>query len=242
MTIDLEDVTVILPTRDEAANIGPFMWSLDPRVWLVVVDASEDETPALISEQRPERTTVVCQASTVTQARQIGATRARTGWLLFSDADISFSATYFYRLCAQPAGAELIYGAKRSIGDYRRYYRWFSWGQGLADWVGLPAASGSNLLIQRRAFWSCGGFDLALTVNEDSELAWRIQRMGYRVRYDPGLIVYERDHRRLQRGAVRKTVHSLTRCLLIYLDLIPARWRGSDWGYWAGRPRSQGSD
>jgi glycosyltransferase involved in cell wall biosynthesis len=241
MPIDLHDVTVILPTRNEAANIGPFLWSLDPRVWLIVVDDSEDETPALVTEQRPERTTVICQPSTVTEARQLGAGTARTGWLLFSDADVSFAATYFRRLCAHPANADLIYGAKHSSGEYRRYYRWFSWGQAMAHGLGIPAASGSNLLVRRSVFCACGGFDLQLTVNEDSEVAWRVKRMGYRVHFDRELVVYERDHRRLRQGAARKTVHSLARCLLLYLNLIPSRWRGSDWGYWASRPRSHES-
>jgi glycosyltransferase involved in cell wall biosynthesis len=241
MTIDLQDVTVIVPTRDEATNIGPFLWSLNPRVWLIVVDASEDETPTLVAQQRSERTTVICEPTTVTQARQLGAIKARTAWLLFSDADISFASTYFRRLQAHPADADLIYGAKHSAGDYQRYYRWFSWGQAVAHSLGLPAASGSNLLIRRSVFWACGGFDLQLTVNEDSELGWRVKRAGHRVCYDRELVVYERDHRRLRRGVARKTVHSLARCLLLYLNLIPARWRRSDWGYWAGRPRSQGS-
>lgn len=241
MPIDLNDITVVLPTRDEAANIGPFLWSLDPSVWLIVVDASEDETPALVTEQRPDRTTVICQPSTVTEARQLGAELAKTRWLLFSDADVSFAATYFRRLGVYPDDADLIYGAKHSIGEYRRYYHWFSWGQGLAHRLGFPAASGSNLLVRREVFWACRGFDLQLTVNEDSELAWRVKRMGHRVHFDPELVVYERDHRRLRRGVVRKTLHSVARCLLLYLNLIPSRWRGGDWGYWASRSPSRES-
>jgi glycosyltransferase involved in cell wall biosynthesis len=241
MPIDLEDITVIMPTRDEAANIGPSLWSLDPSIWLVVVDASTDETPALVAKQRPERTTVICQPSTVTEARQLGAAEARTAWLLFTDADVSFAATYFRRLHVHPADADLIYGAKHSVGDYQRYYRWFSWGQRLAHGLGVPAASGSNLLVRREVFWACGGFDLQLTVNEDSELAWRIKRTGHRVEFDPELVVYERDHRRLRRGALRKTLHSLARCALLYLNLIPSRWRGHDWGYWAGRSAARES-
>jgi glycosyltransferase involved in cell wall biosynthesis len=217
-------------------NIGPFLWSLDPQLWLIVVDASIDETPALVAAQRPERTKVICQPTRVTEARQLGAAKAKTEWLLFSDADVSFAPTYFRLLSAHAADADLIYGAKHSVSAYRVYYRWFSRGQGLAHRLGLPAASGSNLLVRRSVFWSCGGFDLQLTVNEDSELAWRVKRDGYRVRFDRRLVVYERDHRRLQRGVVRKTLHSVTRCLLLYLNLIPARWRGSDWGYWGDRP------
>ena len=82
-----------------------------------------------------------------------------------------------------------------------------------------------------------GGFDLRLTCNEDSEIAWRLARRGFKVEFDPALVVFAHDHRRLQSGVLRKTLHSLTRCALIYLNLLPDRWRRSDWGYWADRAR-----
>ncbi len=44
----LEDLTVVVPTKDEADNIGPFLDSLDDRVALVVVDASADDTREII--------------------------------------------------------------------------------------------------------------------------------------------------------------------------------------------------
>jgi len=125
-----------------------------------------------------------------------------------------------------------VYGPKLSLDSYAGYYRWFARGQRLSQALGIPAASGSNLLVSHQVFESVGGFDLRLTCNEDSELAFRIQRRGFRVHYDPDLIVYEQDHRRLKRGAARKTLHSLARCSLLYLGLMPEEWRQNDWGYW----------
>jgi hypothetical protein len=46
------------------------------------------------------------------------------------------------------------------------------------------------------------------------------------------LIVYARDHRRLERGLLGKTAHSMARCALLYADLMPSTWREADWGYW----------
>jgi hypothetical protein len=54
-----------------------------------------------------------------------------------------------------------------------------------------------------------------------------------RVAFAPGLVVYARDHRRLQRGTLRKTVHSIARCSLLYFNLMPDRCRSRDWGYWS---------
>jgi hypothetical protein len=62
---------------------------------------------------------------------------------------------------------------------------------------------------------------------------WRVKRRGYPVLFAPDLIVYARDHRRLEQGTARKTLHSISRCLLLYFNLMPARWRSHDWGYWS---------
>lgn len=228
------DLSIIVPTRNEAHNIGSFLASLPPDLPLIVVDDSDDETPHLIAKSRPHHTDIRRERSTVSQARQIGALVAATPWLLFTDADVTFSADYFDLLPAYLSGeATVMYGAKLSQGQFPHYYRWFARGQKLADFCGLPAASGSNLLIRRDAFWTVGGFDLDLSCNEDSEIVWRIQRRGYSVRFLPQLIVYARDHRRLVRqGQLGKLAHSTLRCLLLYAGLLPRAWRRHDWGYW----------
>jgi len=228
------DVSVIVPTRNEAHNIARFLNSIPRDVPLIVVDASDDETPAIIARLRPEAH-VIRQPSTVTEARQIGAARARTRWLLFTDADVSFAEDYFDHLARlQPTPAlGLIFGPKDSRDAYRAYHRWFELGQRFFALLGIPAATGSNLLIRRDAFERVGGFDLSLTCNEDSEIAWRVRRAGYAMRFIPALRVFSHDHRRLRRGVWRKVMHSSVRCTLLYLNAMPRAWRARDWGYWA---------
>jgi len=232
--MQLDQITVIVPTRNEENNIVAFCQSLPPDVWLVVVDASEDTTPDLVRRHRPERTRVVSEPSNVVEARQIGARLAETEWLLFSDADVVLAPGYGERLAAYGSErCDVLYGTKLSQDRFQAYYRRFRWGQGMLHRSGIPAASGSNLLIRRDAFWASGGFDLRLTVNEDSEIAWRLKREGYRVCFDSGLIVYARDHRRLEQGTLRKTLHSVARCALLFAGLMPERWRSANWGYWS---------
>jgi len=137
-----DEVTVIVPTKNEAHNIGAFLKSLPRAVKLIVVDASDDDTPQLISTLRPAHTTVVRDRSNITQARQIGGERAVTPWLLFTDADVLFSPAYFDRLLTYHAG-DVLYGPKQSLDEYARYYRWFARGQRWADRLGLPAATGA---------------------------------------------------------------------------------------------------
>ena len=227
--------TAVVPTKNEAQNIGPFLESLPRYLPLVVVDSSEDETPEIVMRTRPRRTTVIRTDVGIAEARQIGAELADTDWVLFTDADVRFPPDYFDQLLTEPLATEVggIVGTKLSAGGYERYHRWFLRGQRLAAVVGIPAATGSNMLIRSDALYDCGGFDLDLTVNEDSEVMWRVQRAGYRVRFRPDLVVYATDHRRLHRGAGRKWAHSIGRCTLLYLGLMPRRLRGADWGYWA---------
>ncbi|PAP75126.1 glycosyltransferase [Rubrivirga marina] len=231
----LEDLTVVVPTKDEAGNIGPFLDSLDDRVALVVVDASTDDTREIIRRRRPERTTIIEDAGTIPEARQIGLERAETEWVLFTDADMSFGDDYWREWEAlkvsQQVGA--VQGAKLSADDdYKTYYKLFSFGIRAMAWLTIPAGSGSNMIHRRRALLDAGGFDPALTANEDIYALWSVRKAGWRVIYAKGLKVYERDHRRLEQGRFRKTVHGWIRPLMLFTGLGDDRVRESSWGYW----------
>lgn len=234
--MNLSDLTVVLPTRNERANLPAFLASVPETISLLVVDSSTDGTADWLRQQRPRRTRVIVREVNVTQARQIGAEAAGSPWLLFTDADVMFAPDYFERLAAY-AGADALYGPKLSAdGRFARHYQVVTAGQRLMDRLGIPAVSGSNLLVPALAFWEVGGFDLELSCNEDSEFGWRLARRGHRLRFAPQLVVVARDHRRLQRGAARKLMHSLARCTLLYLGVLPPALRRSDWGYWSPAP------
>ena len=55
----LEEITVVLPTRNEVVNIPAFLGSLPSVVTLVVVDASTDDTAVLIHALCPDNTTLI---------------------------------------------------------------------------------------------------------------------------------------------------------------------------------------
>jgi glycosyltransferase involved in cell wall biosynthesis len=239
----LEQVTIIVPTRNEAANIPAFLASIPAEPELIVVDKSIDGTPDVVRERRPRHTTLLECSESLTVARQKGAAAARTRWLLFADADVRFAPGYFDALAGllgvtEPQPPAMLFGPKLSADDYRGHYRRLARAQCVLAALSIPAASGSNLLVRTDAFAAVGGFDTALTCNEDSELAWRVARAGFPWRYDARLVAFATDHRRLKRGQLRKTLHTVFRCSALYLGLIPRRWRGHDWGYW-GEPRQQ---
>src|SRR5688572_19719484 len=131
----LGNLTIVVPTRNEAANIEGFLRSLPTEVALVVVDKSEDSTREIIDRVRPLNTLVIACEGTLTEARQLGAARAATRWMLFTDADVEFAEDYFDRLddaldrlgaAAQwpeplvpGQGLGIVYGPKLSTSDYR---------------------------------------------------------------------------------------------------------------------------
>jgi hypothetical protein len=172
MAPTLDDVSVIVPTKDERAHLPAFLASLPAAVELVVVDASRDGTDRLAEQLRPQRTLVI----------------------------------------RSPLGIA----------------------------AGVPAASGSNMGVRRDVFAAVSGFREDLPVNEDTDLMMRVARAGFRVLWRPELAVRSLDDRRLRAGATFKSVHSLTRGLLLLVDhrlALPRRWLAHDWGYWRrGRP------
>ena len=230
----LDQLTVIVPTKDEAANIGPFLDSLHPEVGLVVVDASTDDTRELIAQARPGAV-VIQDDGSIPEARQIGLEAARTEWVLFTDADMSFGGDYWSAWQALALGPDVgaVQGAKLSAdAAFRTYYRLFSLGIRVMSWLTVPAGSGSNMLFRRRALLEAGGFDPALTANEDIYALWSVRRSGWRVPFVGSLKVYERDHRRLEQGRLRKTIHGWIRPLMLMTGWGDDRVRQSSWGYW----------
>ncbi|MFN8499652.1 MAG: hypothetical protein U0641_17505 [Anaerolineae bacterium] len=69
---------MVVPTRNERDNIPGFLSSLPPEVELILVDASDDETPDLAADLRPHHTRVVRRPLRMPAARQLGGVIAQT--------------------------------------------------------------------------------------------------------------------------------------------------------------------
>ena len=251
-------ISVVVPTKNERQNLPRFLASLPPDVELVLCDASDDGTPDLALTLRPARTIVLTAPGSIAAARQAGAEVSSGDILVFADADVTLDAGYFARLRAlmdpchkHPSLSrgrslstgdegilwEAVCGPKLSPDTYARYYRLVAQAQRVTyASLRIAGASGSNMALTRAAFQALGGFRLDLRCNEDTELFLRAGRQGLRVLYDPALVVWATDHRRLRRGLVRKSAHSLVRNALLFLvckrPALP-RLLEHDWGYWA---------
>lgn len=229
------NVTVVLPTKNEEKNLPRFLATLPADIPLIVLDDSTDNTRLILKSLRPRNTLLVPMEGGVSAKRQRGAELAGSQWVLFTDADIEFAPDYFQKLNNCLKG-DLVYGPKLCAGKRHLYYNIFYMGQTLFSRLGIPAASASNLAVRRRALMDIGGFDINFSCNEDTDLAFRMARANYDLRWEPGLPVYNTDHRRLRRGITWRYGHIMLRALLIYLSLrnaVPRHWLYPDWGYWS---------
>ena len=52
---DADLISVVVPTRNEAAHVARFLEGIPPQVELVVADGGDDGTDALFRQLRPQR-------------------------------------------------------------------------------------------------------------------------------------------------------------------------------------------
>jgi GT2 family glycosyltransferase len=175
-----------------ADTVEAFLHSLPPAVSLIIVDSSTDETPHIIAACRPVNTRLLHHPGSVLEACQFGAESARTEWLLFSSAEVTFADDYFSHLPVTPA-AHALYGCVLPASDDQPATES---GWSLRNRLKPNLPSLSNLLIRREVLHAIGGLDITLINNGATELLDRVRRNGYQVRPMPRLVVYRQhaDH------------------------------------------------
>ncbi|MFN1833761.1 glycosyltransferase family 2 protein [Balneola sp. MJW-20] len=77
-------------------------------------------------------------------------------------------------------------------------------------------ASGAALAIRKELFTGSGGFDEDFEFHmEEIDLCWRLQNLGYRIRYAPGSIVYHLGGGSLPMGSPRKVYYNFRNSLFM---------------------------
>jgi len=232
--MNLKNITVIVPTKNEEKNVITFLDSLPKDVNLIIVDSSSDRTRELIAIRRPKNTEVIFEECNIPQARQFGANSASTEWLLYSDIDIVFDSDYFKNLESIEIDEKIgaIMGAKLSQDKYKLYFQLYSFSIKFWSWFTIPIGSGSNMIIRKTALSQVGGFDFSLSSSEDGDILWRIRSAKWKVPFEDKLKVYEIDHRRLDKGIFKKICYGTLRSFLLITGINKKAVQKSDWGYW----------
>jgi mycofactocin system glycosyltransferase len=200
------DVAVVIPARDRPGPLAECLARVGRVAEVVVVDDGSRDPDAVAAVAREGGARVVRRkAGGPGAARNTGVgattkpliafldsdTRPAAGWLepLLSHLSDSRVAAVAPRV-AVPAGQTAIaaYEAVRSPLDLGSAPGLVGPGRRVGF---VPAAA---LLVRRESLLAAGGFDAALRHGEDVDLAWRLSRAGWVVRYEPAARV-EHPHR-----------------------------------------------
>ncbi len=94
------------------------------------------------------------------------------------------------------------------------------------DSVDLFWGSGACLMVRSDLYRESGGLDEQFFAHmEEIDLCWRLQRMGYRIRFVPSSTVYHVGGATLQRGNPFKTFLNFRNNLLLLYKNLPVRSR-----------------
>ncbi|MGW4329300.1 mycofactocin biosynthesis glycosyltransferase MftF [Nocardia sp. NPDC004573] len=203
-----EDVTVIVPLHNNAEGLARLLAALRGHNVIVVDDGSDQ--PVRIPRNRGTR----CRVTVLRHDRKQGPAAARnaglraattdfvafldsdvvprSGWLEvmlghFSDPGVALVAPRIVALDPESTALARYEHTRSSLDLGRREAAVHS--RGLVSYV--PSAA---LLARRRALLEQGGFDDSMHVAEDVDLCWRLERAGWRLRYEPAAHVAH-DHR-----------------------------------------------
>jgi cellulose synthase/poly-beta-1,6-N-acetylglucosamine synthase-like glycosyltransferase len=197
---------VLLPVRDEAANVGPCLDALlaltgRPPV-RVIDDGSTDATARItagFAAQAPQLTMIAAGPLPEgwrgkVHALTVGARDAAADWLLLTDADVRVQPQALARALAAAQAWRLdavsLSGHQEARGPAENLlvpavFALLDWL--LGDWQeaaaggGPPIANGQFLLLRRAAWESCGGFAaIRWEIIDDVATVATLRRHGYR--------------------------------------------------------------
>jgi glycosyltransferase involved in cell wall biosynthesis len=200
------DVSVIIPARNEEANLEPCLNSLvaqtGPPFEIIVVDDDSGDRTRAIAESFSSVRTIPADPlpkgwSGKGNACWTGAKIAKGRWLLFTDADTRHSPNSIAQALQEAEdnkAAVLSYSPKQEVHSFweralmpvifaelASTYRPKEVSDPLSP---VAAANGQYLLIRRDVYDRLGGHAaVAVAILEDVELARIVKRAGYKLRF-----------------------------------------------------------
>lgn len=219
-------ISIVLCTRNRAAQARACLQqfrgdAFDDRgiEWVLVDSASEDGTPAVLAEfgqAHPRRVVKVLRASRpgLSLARNAGVGASSGALIVFLDDDVILGEGYLERVRAHFAvsndrvgvvsGRILRQNPEDSLYGCQLSRRHREFGRRAILRPGL--IQGANLAARRSVFDDVGGFDPELGAGarfrcEDVDFVARALERGWRVVYDPDVVVHH-DHGRREGEAL----------------------------------------
>ena len=182
--VENPDATIVIPVRDRPAELDRCVAALAGAGVVVVDDGSRDaDAIADVCRRRGARLLRRDRAGGPAAARNAAIARVETELIAFLDSDC-VAPPDWVRALAGHFGDPRVAAVAPRVSDPA-----LDMGASPADVAPgrrvayVPSAA----LIVRRA--ALGGFDEALRYGEDVDLVWRLHDRGWRVRYDPRVVI-----------------------------------------------------
>ncbi len=207
-------ISVIIPSFNEEKYIGHVLSALHRQTFqdfevILVDNNSTDKTRELA--KKSHATVIIEKRKGIGLARNTGVKAAKGEILFFTNADTAPSPkvleTYAntFRDKNVVAATGPMVPLEKTTRFIRFGYRFAS--VSLAKFsfkVGMPAMSGSNIAMRKKAFEKAGGFNTSLETYEDIDLIARVKKLG-EVRYTDDAVVAT-STRRIEAWGVRKYI------------------------------------
>jgi glycosyltransferase involved in cell wall biosynthesis len=186
-------VSVIIPTRNRSALLRMALHSVlrqrDVQLEVIVVDdASNDDTPAVLGAFRDDRVHVIrrdAPSGLAAVARNCGVAAAHAEWLAFLDDDDFWAPDRLVRLIreAERAGRDWAYSGGIVLNTHGRILHADrplppeEIVRALLRYNAIPGG-GSNVVMRRALWQKVGPFDARLRGGEDWEMSIRLAKHG----------------------------------------------------------------
>ncbi len=214
-------VSILIPAHNEEKVIGMTVESMlnlnyDPEKYEIIVinDNSNDNSAEIlkkIQEKNPHRNLTVINTDNITggkgksNALNIGLERSKGQLLAIYDADNTPEKNALYELVYEienDSKAGAVIGKFRCRNKNRNLLTrfinleglYFQWMAQAGRWqlLKLCTIPGTNFIIRRSILNEIGGWDTK-AITEDTEISFRIYRMGYHIRFCPYSASWEQE-------------------------------------------------
>jgi len=206
-------VSVVVPVRNGVPKIARCLQALFEQTLqpyeVIVVDGHSTDSTVEVAGKFPVTITYE-DYKTVGGARQVGVEHARGDYVAFTDADCIPRKDWLENLVREfDDGIVGVGGGIRNIGKGL-------WEESIAlaldTFLGsansvqdrvlegkriVKSISGCNSIYRKKDIMAVGGFDVRLSINEDTELNSRLQQLGTII-YTPDAIVHHHQERGLE--------------------------------------------
>jgi glycosyltransferase involved in cell wall biosynthesis len=183
-------LTIVIPCKNEGITINQTITLLNFQngidgVKVIVSDSSDDGTTYHLENRNRDYFNLdIIQGGLPSKARNNGAERAETPFVLFMDADMMILDTNLLQECMYMMTKErldlLTTKVRTTNGKYNYVFRTFDLIQGITRYI-TPFCLGGFMLIRKSTFNSLNGFDEEAKVAEDYLLSKQIKTNKFKV-------------------------------------------------------------